>query len=78
MRQERRKSIPVARRYIRAGSRRHDHAGCGHTCSLALPERIPVTMCGLDRADVCVRSIVAVSACRARRERRSAVTPQAL
>jgi len=29
MRQGRWKSIPVARRYIRAGSRWHDHAGAG-------------------------------------------------
>lgn len=29
MRQGRWKSIPVARRYIRAGSRWHDHAGTG-------------------------------------------------
>jgi len=38
MRQGRWKSIPVARRYIRAGSRWHDHAGAGSDSNNRSPD----------------------------------------
>jgi hypothetical protein len=41
MRQGRWKSIPVARRYIRAGSRWHDHAGARHRMGRTATATVP-------------------------------------